>query len=82
MFFVVFSAFIVKTFAPTAKGSGIPEVKTILGGFQMPDVLSSETLFIKCIGLCLVVSAGMSLGKEGPLVHVGCCIAVACSSLH
>ena len=26
------------------------------------------------VGLVLAVSAGLSLGKEGPLVHVACCI--------
>jgi chloride channel 3/4/5 len=29
---------------------------------------------IKCIGLALSTASGLSLGKEGPLVHVGCCI--------
>ena len=80
--YVMFTAFIVNTFAPTARGSGIPEVKTILGGFHMPDVLSFRTLVVKCIGLTLVVAAGMSLGKEGPLVHVSCCLGVLCSNLH
>ncbi|CAD7938341.1 unnamed protein product [Amoebophrya sp. A25] len=75
------TAILVKNVAPAAKGSGIPEIKTILGGFHMPAVLSGPTLGIKCIGLCLVVAAGMSLGKEGPLVHVSCCWAMLCSSL-
>lgn len=58
---------------PTSRGSGIPEVKTILGGFVMPNVLSAKTLFMKFIGLMFSVSAGLALGKEGPLVHVACC---------
>ena len=58
------------------------EVKTILGGFHMPSVLSTETLVVKIIGLSLVVPAGLSLGKEGPLVHIACCFAVMCSNLH
>ncbi|CAD7927256.1 unnamed protein product [Amoebophrya sp. A120] len=77
----VIAAILVKNVAPAARGSGIPEIKTILGGFHMPAVLSAPTLFIKCIGLCLVVSAGMCLGKEGPLVHVSCCWAMLCSTL-
>lgn len=28
---------------------------------------------IKTITLVLAVSSGLSLGKEGPLVHVACC---------
>jgi chloride channel 3/4/5 len=67
------SAILVWMFAPAARGSGIPEVKTILGGFVMEKVLDAKTLVVKIFGLCLSVSAGLSLGKEGPLVHVACC---------
>mmetsp|Transcript_6043 Transcript_6043/g.14947 ORF Transcript_6043/g.14947 Transcript_6043/m.14947 type:complete len:1125 (+) Transcript_6043:393-3767(+) len=77
----VLTAVLVKNFAPAARGSGIPEIKTILGGFHVPAVLEGRTLFIKCIGLCLVVSSGMCLGKEGPLVHVSCCWAMLSSRL-
>jgi len=28
---------------------------------------------VKCLGMVLSVGAGLSLGKEGPLVHVACC---------
>mmetsp|Transcript_99887 Transcript_99887/g.287001 ORF Transcript_99887/g.287001 Transcript_99887/m.287001 type:complete len:1585 (+) Transcript_99887:104-4858(+) len=75
------SAALVQHFAPTARGSGIPEVKTILGGFVMAEVLEFKTLVVKVIGLALSVSSGMALGKEGPLVHVACCWANACSKL-
>ncbi|KAI0221534.1 hypothetical protein L0F63_001426, partial [Massospora cicadina] len=57
-----------------AAGSGIPEVKTILGGFVMRGFLGLQTLWVKGVGLTLVVSSGMSLGKEGPLVHIACCV--------
>jgi len=67
------SATLVFCFAKAAAGSGIPEVKTILGGFVMPDVVSLRTLVVKIPGLALSVAAGMSLGKEGPLVHVAVC---------
>jgi len=75
------SATLVWAFAPMARGSGIPEVKTILGGFVMSEVLEFKTLVVKVIGLTLSVSSGMSLGKEGPLVHVACCWANFCSRL-
>lgn len=42
---------------------------------MMRQFLSFPTLVVKCIGLILSVSAGLSLGKEGPLVHVACCVA-------
>lgn len=31
------------------------------------------TLMVKSISMMLAVAAGLSLGKEGPLVHVACC---------
>ncbi|CAD7928939.1 unnamed protein product [Amoebophrya sp. A25] len=59
--------------APQARGSGIPEIKTILGGHMLPGVLACPTVATKIIGLTLAVPAGLALGKEGPLVHVACC---------
>nr|XP_005992948.1 PREDICTED: H(+)/Cl(-) exchange transporter 5 [Latimeria chalumnae] len=64
---------LVRGFAPYACGSGIPEIKTILSGFIIRGYLGKWTLVIKTITLVLAVSSGLSLGKEGPLVHVACC---------
>lgn len=58
-----------------AKQSGIPEIKTVLGGFVIRRFLGAWTLVVKSFGLCLAVASGMWLGKEGPLVHVACCCA-------
>lgn len=60
----------------TIQQSGIPEVKAIIQGFQfnLSGYLGLKTLLYKIIGLILVVSSGFWLGKEGPLVHVSCCI--------
>ncbi|ORY94289.1 chloride channel [Lobosporangium transversale] len=74
LMFATTAAYLVKTFAPYAEGSGIPEVKTILGGFVIRHYLGLETLVIKTVTLVLSTSAGLSLGKEGPLVHISCCI--------
>ena len=51
----------------------IPQVKTILSGFIIKGYLGVLTLLVKCVGMVLSVGAGLSLGKEGPLVHVACC---------
>ncbi|OLN81789.1 H(+)/Cl(-) exchange transporter 3 [Colletotrichum chlorophyti] len=81
-FFLVFSvilasasAILVQEYAMYAKHSGIPEIKTVLGGFIIRRFLGSWTLITKSLGLCLAVGSGMWLGKEGPLVHVACCCA-------
>lgn len=58
-----------------AKQSGIPELKTVLGGFVIRRFLGAWTLAVKSLGLCLGVASGLWLGKEGPLVHVACCCA-------
>uniref|UniRef100_A0A3B3T6U3 Chloride channel protein n=1 Tax=Paramormyrops kingsleyae TaxID=1676925 RepID=A0A3B3T6U3_9TELE len=71
--FAFVAVLLVKVFAPYACGSGIPEIKTILSGFIIRGYLGKWTLMIKTITLVLAVASGLSLGKEGPLVHVACC---------
>ncbi|KAI9327083.1 chloride channel [Obelidium mucronatum] len=71
--FSVLAAILVKFYAPYAAGEGIPEIKTILGGFVIKKFLGVWTLLVKIIGITLTVGAGLSLGKEGPLVHIACC---------
>ncbi|XP_034255986.1 H(+)/Cl(-) exchange transporter 5 isoform X3 [Thrips palmi] len=74
LLFASLAAALVRMFAPYACGSGIPEIKTILSGFIIRGYLGKWTLIIKSVGLMLAVSAGLSLGKEGPMVHIACCI--------
>ncbi|KAM7535893.1 hypothetical protein Aperf_G00000093567 [Anoplocephala perfoliata] len=61
--------------APSAAGSGIAEVKTILGGFVIRNFLGPWTLIVKVAGLILAVSTGLCIGNDGPMVHVGACCA-------
>ncbi|UPX21233.1 chloride channel [Ascochyta rabiei] len=82
IFFILFSvlfaacaSLLVREFSPYAKHSGIPEIKTVLGGFVIRHFLGGWTLVTKTLGLCLAVASGLWLGKEGPLVHVACCSA-------
>lgn len=74
--FVLVAAFITTTRAPLVKQSGIPEMKLIIAGFNyyMDSYLGPLTFFYKICALVLVVSSGFWLGKEGPLVHIACCI--------
>ncbi|CAF94486.1 unnamed protein product, partial [Tetraodon nigroviridis] len=75
LLFAFLAVTLVRAFAPYACGSGIPEIKTILSGFIIRGYLGKWTLITKTVTLVLAVSSGLSLGKEGPLVHVACCCA-------
>ncbi|TPX62521.1 hypothetical protein PhCBS80983_g00259 [Powellomyces hirtus] len=81
IFYILFStlfasacAFIVTRLAPYAAGSGSAEVKTILGGFIIKGFLGTKTLIVKAAGLPLMVASGLAVGKEGPMIHVACCV--------
>ncbi|MCJ1457109.1 hypothetical protein MMC28_007475 [Mycoblastus sanguinarius] len=75
VFFAFCASILVTNFATYAKQSGIPEIKTVLGGFVIRRFMGLWTLIVKSLGLCLAVASGLWLGKEGPLVHVACCCA-------
>ncbi|KAI9678951.1 MAG: hypothetical protein M1829_001936 [Trizodia sp. TS-e1964] len=63
----------------SAAGSGVAEVKVILSGFVLHGYLGGKTLVVKTLALILSVASGLSLGKEGPYVHIATCIGnVAC----
>ena len=55
---------------PEAGGSGVPEVKTVLSGVVRPALLSGRAIGAKLGGVTLAIGAGLSVGKEGPFVHV------------
>ena len=62
-----------------AAGSGVAEVKVILSGFVVHGYLGVRTLVVKTLALILSVSSGLSLGKEGPYVHIATCVGnIAC----
>ncbi|KAK4983843.1 hypothetical protein LTR50_006970 [Elasticomyces elasticus] len=62
-----------------AAGSGVAEVKVILSGFVLHGYLGVKTLVAKTLALSLSVGSGLSIGKEGPYVHIATCVGnVAC----
>ena len=48
--------------------------RLLLAGFVIHGYLGARTLFTKAVGLALSVASGLSLGKEGPFVHIASCI--------
>jgi chloride channel 2 len=65
----------------SSKGSGIPEMKTILRGVALKEYLTFKTLVAKVIGLTATLGSGMPLGKEGPFVHIASIVAQLLSKL-
>ncbi|KAF2972531.1 hypothetical protein GQX73_g970 [Xylaria multiplex] len=57
MTFALAAGFLVKEYAIYAKHSGIPEIKTLLGGFVIRRFLGGWTLITKSLGLCLAVAS-------------------------
>lgn len=49
--FATCACILVRSYAPYAKHSGIPEIKTVLGGFVMKRFMGGWTLAIKSLGL-------------------------------
>jgi len=69
---VIASLLIVKRFAPEAGGSGIQDVEGTLKGCRK---LRHRVLPVKFFSGVLSLGSGLSLGKEGPTIHMGAVIA-------
>jgi len=54
-------------------GSGIPQLKGILMGYFRQNWL--HTLCSKFAGGAVAIAAGLSLGREGPSIQLGACVA-------
>lgn len=65
----------------SAAGSGVAEVKVINSGFVLHGYLGFKTLVIKTLALIFSVASGLSLGKEGPYVHIATCVGNICCRL-
>ena len=59
--FAVIASLLVRDFAVFAKHSGIPEIKTVLGGFVIRRFMGAWVLVIKSIGLVSVPSSRVAI---------------------
>ncbi|KAG7269549.1 hypothetical protein CRUP_025273 [Coryphaenoides rupestris] len=68
---------------PHTTGSGLPEVRALLAGVDMPHYLSLTNLGVKLLGLTCTLGAGSTLflGKVGPFVHLSTMVGAYLESL-
>lgn len=63
------SGYLVSKYAPEAKGSGIPYVKSSL--MHLGNLTRVRSIFVKFFGGIASIGTGMPLGREGPSVQLG-----------
>jgi chloride channel protein, CIC family len=62
-------AFLVNTFAPEAKGHGVPEVMDAV--YYQKGIIRPVVALIKALASALSIGSGGSVGREGPIVQIG-----------
>lgn len=75
--FGLLAGLLVERLAPEASGSGIPQVKANLA--NVPIKLSWRVAFVKLVTAMLALGSGLTLGRQGPTVHVGAALAAQLS---
>jgi chloride channel protein, CIC family len=61
--------FLVKTFAPEAKGHGVPEVMDAI--YHRKGVIRPVVAVVKSLASALSIGSGGSVGREGPIIQIG-----------
>ncbi|HYV35663.1 MAG TPA: chloride channel protein [Gemmataceae bacterium] len=62
-------AFLVKTFAPEAKGHGVPEVMDAI--YYHGGKIRAVVAAVKSVASALSIGSGGSVGREGPIIQIG-----------
>jgi len=62
-------AFLVKNFAPEAKGHGVPEVMDAV--YHRSGVIRPVVSLVKALASSLSIGSGGSIGREGPIIQIG-----------
>lgn len=61
--------FLIKNFAPEAKGHGVPEVIDAI--YYKKGIIRPVVALIKSIASALSIGIGGSVGREGPIIQIG-----------
>ena len=61
--------FLVNTFAPEARGHGVPEVMDAI--YYKEGVIRPVVAAVKSLASALAIGAGAAVGREGPIIQIG-----------
>jgi chloride channel protein, CIC family len=61
--------FLVNTFAPEARGHGVPEVMDAI--YYKEGVIRPVVAAVKSLASALSIGAGAAVGREGPIIQIG-----------
>lgn len=61
--------FLVKTFAPEARGHGVPEVMDSI--FYQDGKIRPVVAVVKSLASAISIGSGASVGREGPIIQIG-----------
>ena len=61
--------FLVKTFAPEARGHGVPEVMDAI--FYHEGRIRPAVAAVKSLASALAIGSGSAVGREGPIIQIG-----------
>jgi len=61
--------FLVKTFAPEARGHGVPEVMDAI--FYKEGRIRPAVVVVKSLASALSIGSGAAVGREGPIIQIG-----------
>ncbi|EFK10461.1 conserved domain protein [delta proteobacterium NaphS2] len=62
-------AWLVKTFAPEAKGHGVPEVMDVI--YYNDAKIRPVVGLVKALASAVCIGSGGSVGREGPIIQIG-----------
>jgi CIC family chloride channel protein len=61
--------FLVRNFAPEAKGHGVPEVMDAI--YYLRGIIRPVVVLVKALASSITIGSGGSVGREGPIIQIG-----------